>query len=72
MRKLLRISTPDSYKRPFTCGVTLENNRVVKAAPVVWKLFMGKSEQDVRHHCRIRNWTVEELPNADPIPEPID
>lgn len=52
----------------FCVGLVLWDDVVVKAAPIVHRLFKGKSRSFVRAYCRERGWTVtvvHELRRAD-------
>ena len=51
---MIRISAPH-----FVAGVVLENNTVVRAAPIL-KYMMGWSWRQVRHYCICKHWTISE------------
>ena len=50
---LFRVTAPH-----FVAGVVLENNTVVRAAPIL-KYMMGWSWRQVRHYCICKHWIVE-------------
>ena len=55
---LAEIDAPDTPKRKgFCCGIVLQNDRVVEAAPIV-KRMKGWTRMRVRSYCRDKGWKV--------------
>jgi len=52
METLAEIDAPH-----FNCGIVLQNDRVVEAAPIV-KYMKGWTRMRVRSYCRDKGWKV--------------
>lgn len=55
MEQLIRITTPR-----FCAGTVFENNRIVKAAPIL-KWTIGKSVKFVENYCKEKKYKFEKL-----------
>jgi hypothetical protein len=59
---LYRISTPADAPRPFVAGLVTDKDGIVKhAAPILYKMFNGRSIATVIASCAGKGWKVEYL-----------
>ena len=54
--KLIRVTS-----RYFCAGIIIENDKVVKAAPILYKKLFGLSEDRCKIISRENNWNWEEV-----------
>jgi hypothetical protein len=42
----------------FCAGFVTEDGKVIKAAPIIYRRFIGKSDAWVRHYIKQQGWTA--------------
>ena len=61
-RYLYRISTRPDVDRPFAAGLVTDKDGIVtRTAPILYRLFHGRSMASVAAVCANKGWKVEHL-----------
>jgi hypothetical protein len=53
--------TGASQGRPFCAGLVVRGDRVVRAAPILWRLVMRQRIDYVCRKVRSRRWSIERV-----------